>query len=191
MLTDVAVRKAKAAEKPYKMADGQGLYLLVTTTGGRSWRMDYRFNDKRRTITFGLYPDVSLVDARKKRDAARKELGGGIDPGAEVEPPPPVATFEVVARQWHALNTPRWKPSHATSVMSQMEQDVFPVLGFKLIDTINAPAVLAALRRVEARGAIDTARRLRQRISAVFVFGIASGICTNDLPPSSCAPWRR
>jgi integrase len=180
MLTDVAVRKAKAEQKPYKLADGQGLYLLVMTTGRRSWRMDYRFNDKRRTITFGLYPDVSLVDARRKRDAARKELSEGIDPGAEVEPPAPPATFEAVAREWHALNKPRWKPSHAESVMSQLEQDVFPVLGSKVIGTINAPMVLAALRRIEARGAIDTARRLRQRISAVFVYGIASGICTDD-----------
>jgi integrase len=180
MLTDVAVRKAKAAEKPYKMADGLGLYLLVTTTGVRSWRMDYRFNNKRRTITFGLYPDVPIVDARKKREAARKQLDDGIDPGAEVEPPPPVSNFESVAREWHTLSLSRWKPSHAVSVMSQMEQDVFPVLGAKAIDTITAPMVLAALRRIEARGAIDTARRLRQRISAVFVYGIAIGICIND-----------
>ena len=180
MLTDVAVRKAKAAEKAYKMADGQGLYLMVTTTGVRSWRMDYRFSDKRRTITFGLYPDVSIVDARKKRAAARKQLDDGIDPGADVELPVLPATFEAVARQWHALNASRWKPSHAVSVMAQLEQDVFPVLGPKIITTINAPMVLAALRRIEARGAIDTARRLRQRISAVFVFGIASGICTDD-----------
>jgi integrase len=180
MLTDVAVRQAKAADKPYKMADGQGLYLLVTTTGGRSWRMDYRFGGKRRTVTFGLYPDVSLVDARRKRDAARKELSEGIDPGAEVEPSAPPAIFEAVAREWHALNKPRWQPSHAGSVMSQLEQDVFPILGSKVIGTINAPMVLAALRRIEARGAIDTARRLRQRISAVFVYGIASGICIDD-----------
>ena len=123
---------------------------------------------------------MGLVEARERRDAARKQLSGGIDPGAEVAPPPPIATFESVTREWHALNRPRWKPSHADSVLSQMEQDVFPVLGSKVIDTINAPMVLAALRRIEARGAIDTARRLRQRISAVFVFGIASGICTGD-----------
>jgi len=83
--------------------------------------MDYRFNDKRRTVTFGLYLDVSLVDARRKRDAARKELSQGIDPGAEVEPLAPPANFEAVAREWHALNKPRWKPSHAASVMSQLE----------------------------------------------------------------------
>ena len=94
MLTDVAVRKAKAAEKAYKMADGQGLYLMVTTSGVRSWRMDYRFSDKRRTITFGLYPDESIVDARKKRASARKQLDDGIDPGAEVELPVLPATFE-------------------------------------------------------------------------------------------------
>jgi integrase len=180
MLTDIAVRKAKAADKPYKMGDGKGLYVLVMPAGGKSWRMDYRFDGKRRTMTFGRYPDVSLVEAREKREAARKQLSDGIDPGAEVEAPPPPATFEAVAREWHALNTPRWKPSHAASVMSQMEQDVFPVLGSKVIDTINAPMVLAALRQIEARGAIDTARRLRQRISAVFVFGIASGICSDD-----------
>jgi integrase len=180
MLTDIAVRKAKSATKPYKMGDGKGLYLLVMPAGGKSWRMDYRFGEKRRTMTFGRYPEVGLVDARAKRDAARKQINDGIDPGAEVEPPAPLATFEAVAREWHALNMSRWKPSHAASVMSQMEQDVFPVLGSKIIDTINAPMVLAALRRIEARGAIDTARRLRQRISAVFVYGIASGICTDD-----------
>ena len=180
MLTDVAVRKAKPAGKPYKMSDGKGLYLLVMPAGGKSWRMDYRFDEKRRTITFGRYPDVTLVDAREKRDAARKQRSDGIDPGAEVEAPPLPATFESVARAWHALNKSRWKPTHAASVISQMEQDVFPVLGSKVIDTINAPMVLTALRRIEARGAIDTARRLRQRISAVFVYGIASGICTDD-----------
>jgi integrase len=180
MLTDIAVRKAKAAAKPYKMGDGRGLYLLVMPAGGKSWRMDYRFDEKRRTMTFGRYPEVGLVDARAKRDAARKQINDGIDPGAEVDPPAPPATFEAVAREWHALNMSRWKPSHAASVMSQMEQDVFPVLGAKAIDTINAPMVLAALRRIEARGAIDTARRLRQRISAVFVYGIASGICADD-----------
>lgn len=180
MLTDIAVRKAKAATRPYKMGDGKGLYLLVMPAGGKSWRMDYRFDEKRRTMTFGRYPEVGLVDARAKRDAARKQINDGIDPGAAVDLPPPPATFEAVAREWHALNMSRWKPNHAASVMSQMEQDVFPVLGSKIIDTINAPMVLAALRRIEARGAIDTARRLRQRISAVFVYGIASGICTDD-----------
>jgi hypothetical protein len=191
MLMDVAVRQAKAADKPYKMADGQGLYLLVTTTGGRSWRMDYWFGGKRRTVTFGLYPDVSLVDARRKRDAARKELSEGIDPGAEVEPSAPPAIFEAVAREWHALNKPRWQPSHAGSVMSQLEQDVFPILGSKVIGTINAPMVLAALRRIEARGAIDTAaacgsafRRYSSTVSPA-----ASVLMTP--PPSSCAPWRR
>ena len=107
--------------------------------GGKSWRLDYRFDEKRRTMTFGRYPEVCLVDAREKRDAARKQLSDGIDPGADVEAPPPPATFESVARAWHALNKPRWKPSHAESVISQLEQDVFPVLGSKVIGTINAP----------------------------------------------------
>jgi integrase len=180
MLTDVAVRKAKAGPKPYKMGDSGGLYCFVTVTGTRSWRLKYRFDGRDKMKTLGLYPGVSLSAARDKRDEARRLLRLGIDPAAAPPPPPASLTFEEAARAWHALNTPRWKPAHATHLLQELVNDIFPRLGRKLLTEIDAPMVLATLRHVEARGAIDTARRLRQRISAVFVYGIASGVCSND-----------
>lgn len=197
MLTDIAVRKAKGEDRPYKKFDKDGLFLLVSPKGVRGWRFKYRFGGKEQQISFGVYPEVSLSEARSRCDAARAQLRDGLNPSAERQriqaPAVAVSTFEIVAREWHKLQLPRWKPQHGASVLQQLESDVFPDLGAKPIVAITPPMVLATIRTIEARGAIDTARRLRQRMSAIFVYGIASGVCTNDpaaIIASAMAPMK-
>jgi integrase len=186
MLTDLKARQAKAREKDYKLADACGLYLFVTRTGFKSWRMKYRFGGKEKRLTFGPYPEVSLAEARERRDGARRLLRDGRDPmveavrrrlGASADH---AATFEMVARNWHAMHQPRWTPIHGQDVLTSLERDVFPLIGSLPIKEIDAPLVLSVLRRIEARGSIETAKRVRQRMSAVFVHSISEGVCAGD-----------
>jgi hypothetical protein len=178
MLTDTAVKKAKGQKKPYKLADSGGLYLLVSTTGHRSWRMKYRHGGKERLLTFGGYPQLSLVEAREKREAAKRALREGRDPGVEKKQERAAQaigashTFEACARSWHELNRPRWSEVHAGNVIDSMEADLFPAIGSMHVKDITEALLLAALRKVEARGAIETAARLRQR--AEFVLASAT-----------------
>jgi integrase len=180
-LTDVAVRNAKPRERPYKLADSGGLYLYVAPTGGRLWRMDYRHENKRQTLSIGRYPITGLYDARAKRDEAKRQLATGINPGharkeqKEKARASEADTFEVIAREWYALQKSTWVPRHAEDVIHSLERDVFPDIGHVPIREITAPQVLKLLRSIEGRPAIETARRVRQRISAVFVYAIASG----------------
>ena len=158
MLTDTAVRNAKPKEKPYKLTDGKGLYLLVNQAG-KYWRMDYRFSGKRKTLALGVYPDVGLKEARERRDEARKQRGAGIDPGearkamkasqAEI-----ASTFEVVSREWFAKYSPNWAVSHAEKIIRRLERDVFPWIGRRPLREVTAPELLTVLRRVESRGAL-------------------------------------
>lgn len=186
MLTDVKVRKAVPGARDYKLADAHGLYLLVRPNGSRLWRMKYRVAGKEKLLSFGAYPEVSLIEARDLRDAARKAVRGGLDPAAEnrrramVNHDQAALTFEAIARRWHDLERGRWAPVHADDVIRSLERDVFPDLGSLPIAGIDPPLVLAALRKVEQRGSIETAKRVRQRMSAVFVFGISEGICSTD-----------
>jgi integrase len=184
MLTDVAVRKAKGRDRPYKMGDTGGLFLLVAPSGVRGWRFKYRFAGVEKSLSFGVYPEVSLGEARSRRDEARAQLRDGLNPSEErrrkLAPAAVAQTFEAVARKRHRLQLPKWKREHGANVLQQLESDIFPDLGAKPITDITAPMVLATVRTIEARGAIDTARRLRQRMSAIFVYGIASGVCSND-----------
>lgn len=186
MLTDLKARKAETREKDYKLADGGGLYLFVTRKGHKSWRMKYRYGGKEKRLTFGAYPEVSITEARERRDAARRELRDHRDPMIEAlkRRVPNLAdreaTFEAVARKWHEIQRHRWTPTHAADVIHSLERDVFPTLGSLPIREIDAPLVLATLRKIEARGSLETARRTRQRMSGVFVQGISEGICTND-----------
>ncbi|MDB5737341.1 MAG: integrase [Sphingomonas bacterium] len=186
MLTDVQARKAKPAEKPYKMSDEKGLFLLVATSGHRSWRMKYRFGEKEKLLTFGPYPEVSLHDARDRRDAARKELRDGIDPATEkkkrkAEQSANVAnSFEAVARAWHALNKPRWSATHSKNVIDSLEQDLFASLGALPIRDVTEALLLAALEKVENRGARERAKRIRQRASEVFAYAAAKGLRSGD-----------
>jgi integrase len=185
-LTDIQVRAAKPAEKPYKLADGKGLYLYVAATGSRSWRMKYRFAGKEKVLTFGPYPEVRIAEAREKRDAARAVLRDGRDPGTAKKLAVAAGvrdasnTFEAVAEAWYALHKARWSPTHANDVIESLRRDIFPAIGDLPITQITPGIVLETLRKIEQRPAVETARRLRQRMSAVFVHAIASGVGQTD-----------
>jgi integrase len=173
-LTAAEVRNAKRADKPYKLADGGGLYLYVTPTGARSWRMKYRYGGKEKLLTFGLANDIGLVEARGRREEAKRLLREGKDPGVERDrerqgmSDASKAAFEPIARAWHDAERPRWSPGQAALVLRALERDVFPTLGKRPIAAITGPDILAVLRKVEARGSIETAKRIRGHISGVF-----------------------
>jgi integrase len=184
-LTDAAIRKAKSSEKPFKLFDERGLFLLVTPTGGKLWRFKYRLSGKEKLISLGGYPDVSLADARDRRDDARKRVAAGVDPSAERRAARAAAdeTFEVIAREWFDKFKPQWTDGHRRTVLSRMEQNLFPFIGSAPVRNIGAPEVLAALRRIEAREANETARRVRQICGQVFRYAVATGRADRD--PSS------
>ena len=185
-LTKTQADKAQATGKDYKLADAGGLHLFVTAKGHKSWRMKYRFGGKERRLLFGPYPDVSFLEARDRRDSARRMLRDHVDPAIELLRRKSAAaaksetTFERIARAWFDQHSPRWVPVHASDVITSLERDIFPDLGSVPITDIDAPMVLATLRKVERRGSIETAKRLRQRMSAVFVHAISEGIATTD-----------
>jgi len=186
VLTDMQARKAQPRDKDYKLADTGGLYLFVTAKGSKSWRLKYRFAGKEKRLVFGQYPEISLTEARDLRDDARREVREHRDPAVEkrkrklAAAAAAIETFEKLARAWHTLQSPRWAPVHAADVIASLENDVFPDLGKLPIPAIDGPVILAMLRKVEGRGAIETARRLRQRISAIFGYAIAEGIAEHD-----------
>jgi len=184
-LNDLAVKKAKVTGKQYKLADGRGMYLMVTAKGAKSWRLDYRFNGKRKTLTLGLYPDVSLKVAREKRDEARRMIADDIDPSIQKQATRTAKadSFEAVAREWFAKEKTIWKPSHAETVITRLENNIFPWLGSTPINDIEPPDMLAVLRRIESRGAIETAHRIKRVCGQVFRYGIATGRCKRDPVP--------
>jgi len=188
-LSDTAVRNAKPAAKPYKLPDEKGLFLLVHANGSKYWRQKYRYEGKEKLLSFGVYPDVGLKDARLKRDAARKLLADGVDPSehrkaskaAKVERS--ANSFEVIAREWFAKHRDTWAASHADKIIARLENDVFPWLGGKAIAEITAPNVLEVLRRIEKRGTLDTAHRAKGNISQVMRYAIATGRAERDPCP--------
>lgn len=186
MLTDTKVRTAKPRPKPYKLADANRLFLLVAPGGGKLWRWNYTFDGKNKTMAFGAYPLVSLADARAKRDEAFTILCEGRDPGVvrklkiEANLEASRQTFERVAREWHGNAKAQWATIHANDIIRSLERDVFPTIGALPISQLTPSLILGALREIETRGAIETAKRVRQRISAVFVYAIAQGIATMD-----------
>jgi integrase len=185
-LTDTGVRNAKPKAKPYKLADERGMFLLVNTSGAKWWRLKYRFAGKEKLLSLGVYPDVRLKDAREKRDAARKLIAAGIDPSAnrKIQNAARIEraenSFESVAREWYAKHSPKWAESHASKVLTRMEKDVFPWIGGLPIAEIAAPELLATLRRIESRGAIETAHRAHQTCGQVFRYAVATGRATRD-----------
>ncbi|MCM0083963.1 integrase arm-type DNA-binding domain-containing protein [Geomonas sp. Red32] len=197
-LSDTQVRNAKPKEKEHKLMDGYGLFLLVTPTGGKLWRLDYRFDGKRKTLALGTYPAVSLSDARKRRDEAKALLANDIDPSdankakkaSRLEAG--ANSFEVVAREWHTKFAPTWSPSHAVWVLRRLEQYVFPDIGTRPIAELKAPDVLKVLRRIEAV-ALETAHRVKFVLGQVFRYAVGSGRAERDptadlkglLPPRS------
>jgi integrase len=186
-LTNTTCKNAKpAADKAYKLADGGGMYLEVTASGGKYWRLKYRFADKEKRLALGVYPQVSLAEARERREAAKKQLSNGIDPSfAKQENKRQSAlnaenTFEVVAREWHEHQKARWSPTHATDILHRLEKDVFPILGNRPIADIKAPHILQNLRKIEKRGAHEMARRAIQYCGQIFRYAIVTGRAERD-----------
>ncbi|MEO5363925.1 MAG: integrase arm-type DNA-binding domain-containing protein [Magnetococcus sp. DMHC-8] len=187
-LTDSAVRSAKAGAAPKSMADEKGLSLLIQPSGGKWWRFRYRFDDKQKMLSMGTYPDVSLKQARERRDEARRLLADGIDPGeqrkAEKVVIPDDGTFEVIARQWiEKMVKPTSTEKHTLLVTRRLELDAFPAIGARQIRDLRAPDILALLEKMEQRGVIVSAHRVRQIIGQVFRFAVASGKA--DFDPTS------
>jgi len=188
-LTDTAVRNAKPGEKPAKLYDERGLFVIVTPAGGKWWRFRYTFDGKEKLLSLGVYPDVSLKEAREKRDAARKRISQGADPGADrkaVKADRVALTancFEPVCRDWMNHRKETVAAGQYTKTLARMEHDVFPWLGAKPISEISAPDVLAVLRRVDERGARYTAHRVRSEISQAFRYAIATGRAERDPCP--------
>lgn len=188
-LTDTAIRNTKPGEKSTKLTDGGGLYLLLNPNGSRWWRLDYRFDGKRKTLSMGTYPIVGLKDARERRDAARKMLSDGIDPGATRKAVKAAKTiraansFEVVCREWLEQKRSTVMPAQHTKALARLEKDVFPWIGGKAIAEITAPDVLTVLRRIDERGARYTAHKAKSEISQCFRFAIATGRAERDPCP--------
>lgn len=185
-LTAVAVKNARPADRPYKLSDGGGMFLLVNAVG-KYWRVAYRFAGKQKTLALGPYPEVTLEAARKARDAARLLLRDGTDPGMVRKVDKLTArhksenTFEAVAREWHGKYKATWTEHTAHKNIRILEINIFPWLGSRPIGDVTAPELLAVIRRVEERGLLDTAHRLRYTTGQVFRYGIATGRCGRDL----------
>lgn len=186
MLTDKQVRAALPKEKPYRLSDEGGLALRVMPSGSKLWQIRYKVEGKEQVLSLGQYPEVSLAEARAGRNSARDLRRQGRDPHTEKKllklsgAATIDRTFAAVARAWHARQQAQWTPTHSRDVLHTLERDVFPKLGGIPIQEITPPMVLAVLRVMEKRGAIETAHRVRQRMSAVFVYGIGESLCAQD-----------
>jgi integrase len=182
MLIDTAIKAAKPREKQWKLFDQHGLYLLITPKGQRYWRLKYRFEGTEKTLSFGVYPEVTLRDARDKRDDARKLLRNKIDPGAkrQAEKSATGDSFEAVAREWFARFSPKWAPGHSSKLIRRLELYVFGWIGGRPISKIEPPEVLACIRRVEAKGNLETAHRALQVCGRVFRYAVQTGRANRD-----------
>jgi integrase len=200
-LADIHVRNAKVRTKPYKLSDGGGMYLLVAPDGGRYWRLDYRFAGKRRTLALGVYPTVSLSDARARREEARTLLSKGTDPSVAKKAMKravkhaSATTFEPIAREWVHRERNRLAPRYCAQILRRLEADVFPQIGSSPIANITAADLLDVLRKVEKRGTFETARRLRQSCGQVFRYAVVTGRAerdpSNDLKGALRSPGRK
>jgi integrase len=178
-LKDLEVRYATKRAKDYKLADGEGLHLLVRPNGSKLWRMKYRFAGKEKLLSFGAYPQVSLADARLRRAEARLALAAGTDPGARAERKP-VKTFEAAARAWHENREASLDPGHAARTLARLERDAFPAFGKTDMRAVTSADVLAMVRKVEARGALDVSHRLKQHVRQIYRFAIPQGWADSD-----------
>lgn len=189
-LTDAAIRTTKPTDKPQRLFDSGGLYLEVAPAGGKWWRFKYRFGGKEKRLSLGVYPDIGLKQARERRDAARKLLANGVDPGTarKAEKASRVAqaenTFEAIAREWMATRGKEWTESYAGKTVSALERHAFPAIGAKPLTGVDAPMLLAMLRAIETRGTVDMAHRVQQHCGAIFRYAVATGRVTNDPTPS-------
>ncbi len=183
MLNARKVEAAKGKEKSYKLSDGGGLYLQVEPNGSRYWRMKYRFAGKEKRLSFGVYPTVSLADARQKREDAKKLLAAGEDPGEVKKAKKHALTaateilnpFKEVALEWHKMKSPKWSEGYASDIIEAFEKDIFPQIGHRPIADIKPLELLEVLRLIEARGAMEKAKKVRQRCGEVFRYAIVTG----------------
>jgi integrase len=185
-LTDTAIRNVKPSDKPVKVFDERGLFLLVTPAGGKWWRLRYKYDGKEKLLSLGTYPDTSLKDARTRRDDARKLLADGVDPGENrkavkaAKQERAANSFEVVAREWYAKQAPNWAEHHGDRIIRRFERDIFPWIGGRPIADVTAPELLAAVQRIENRGALETAHRALGNCGQVFRYAVATGRATRD-----------
>lgn len=186
-LTDIAIRTAKPGAKPAKLFDERGLFLLVTPAGGKWWRLKYRFEAKEKLLSLGTYPDVSLKEARERRDAARKLLADGIDPSLSRKAHKAARvlatanSFEIVAREWYAQQATNWVEAHGSRIIRRLERDIFPHIGSRPIADIAGPELLDVIRRIEKRGAVETAHRALSNCGQIFRYAIVTGRALRDI----------
>jgi integrase len=185
-LSDTAIRNAKPSDKPLKVTDGGGMYLLLNPNGSRWWRLDYRFGGRRKTLSMGIYPDTGLKDAREKRDEARKLLAAGVDPGAQRKALKIAGSdnaancCEVVAREWLAVKKREWTPGQYEKETDRLENHAFPWIGRQPIADIGVAEIRPLLARIVKRGHIEQAHRLRNQLSRVFRFAVATERASRD-----------
>jgi integrase len=184
-LTDTTIRNAKPREKKYKIYDTGGLFMIIAPAGGKWWRLKYRFEGKEKQLSLGVYPEVSLAKARERRDKARVQVADGIDPSQARKAQKAARTnkentFESVAREWFEKFKPGWAPGHAIKIKGRLENDVYPYIGQRPILEITPPELLMVLRRIESRGAIDSAHRTRTTCSQIFRYAVATGRTERD-----------
>lgn len=188
-LTDITIRNAKPGPKPVKLFDERGMFLLVTPAGGKWWRLKYRYDGKEKLLSLGVYPDVGLKDARERRDTARKQLADGIDPSLNRKAQKSLRqiqvanSFETVSREWYEKHAPNWVASHGDRIIRRLERDIFPFIGKRPIGEIAASELLDVVRRIEARGALETAHRALSNCGQVFRYAVATVACALRLAP--------
>jgi integrase len=180
-LTDIVVRNAKPKDKPQKLTDGDGMFLYVHPNGGKYWRLQYRFAGKQKVLALGVYPEVTLAGARERRMEARKVLAAGNDPGDVKKEAKRLMvlnsenTFEAIAREWHEQRRHEWKPHYAADMLNRIETHIIPKLGKRPIADLTSTEILAAMRIIEATGALDLAQRMMQTCGMVIRYAIATG----------------
>lgn len=185
-LTDLAARRAKPRDKDYKLSDGKGLYMLVKNTGSKYLRMKYRFGGKEKTLSFGVYPEVTLAEAREQREIARKQLRNNVDPGLEKKKAKlkkwsdSENTFQKIAREWIEMKAKKWAPRHTERVTRSLEHDVFPRIGNIPVNEIDTVILRTAIDPILNRGALEIATRVRQRCEQVFEYAQAIGACSRN-----------
>ncbi|QPK14599.1 tyrosine-type recombinase/integrase [Pectobacterium versatile] len=191
-LTDVKVRSAKPEDKAYKLTDGEGMHLMVHPNGSKYWRLQYRFDGKQKTLALGVYPEITLSEARQRRDEAKRQIATGTDPSEQKKVDKQLRqtlvdnTFKAIALEWHEYKRPNWSKGYAEDLMEAFENDIFPDIGKRPIAEIKPLEMLTSLRKLEKRGVLDKLRKIRQACNQVFRYAIVTGRAENN-PASELA----
>ncbi|KHT22162.1 tyrosine-type recombinase/integrase [Pectobacterium carotovorum] len=191
-LTDVKVRSAKPEDKAYKLTDGEGMHLMVHPNGSKYWRLQYRFDGKQKTLALGVYPEITLSEARQRRDEAKRQIATGIDPSEQKKVDKQLRqtlvdnTFKAIALEWHEYKRPNWSKGYAEDLMEAFENDIFPDIGKRPVAEIKPLEMLTSLRKLEKRGVLDKLRKIRQACNQVFRYAIVTGRAENN-PASELA----